>query len=66
MSDSVEVSLEPEEAKELYRLLARVSALPSGDRLARLRLRLERSLFERLSIEEMEILVESDDRRGVE
>lgn len=61
MSDSIRIEIELAEAKELYRLLVGVSGRSSGDRLVHLRQGLEKRLFARLSIEEMEILVQSDE-----
>ena len=57
MSEPLTIDLALEEAKDLYRLLVQASETAHGDRLALFRVRLEKELFRRVSIEEMETII---------
>lgn len=60
MSEELTLPLDIDEATALYRVLLRLDDATEDDRLGRLRRRLEKSLFARLSIKEMELLLRSD------
>lgn len=66
MSEAITLELDVEEAKALYRHLVKSDDSTEDERLARLRRRLEKTLFACLSIKEMEALIRSDEHAGME
>lgn len=61
MSELLRLDLDIQEAKLLYRHLLKLDESTDDDGLRRIRRRLEKELFSRLSITEMETLIRSDE-----
>jgi|GEM_PF-5654014 len=61
MSELLRLDLDMQEAKLLYRHLLKLGESAGDDGLDRIRRRLEKELFSRLSITEMETLIRYDE-----